>query len=101
MIIVDYNIIMVHTNQKGVAEMENKIVETKMTREEAERKAHEVVNNWQGEWPEDDWIAISQDWDLNLYEDEDDGRGATLYPVVDMNTVTISLDPAYKASIIL
>jgi len=31
-------------------------------------------------WPEDDWIGIAKDWDLNVY-DYDNRKGATLYPV--------------------
>jgi len=53
----------------------------------AMRKAEKVINEWQGEWPEDDWIGIDEGWDLNLFEGPD-GRGATLYPVYDGNTCT-------------
>jgi hypothetical protein len=40
------------------------------------------------EWCDDDWQDMSDDWDLNLYLDEDGDKWAVLYPVVDGQTVT-------------
>jgi hypothetical protein len=39
------------------------------------------------DYPEDLWWAVNPYWDINLFEDEN-GRHATLYPVVDENTLT-------------
>lgn len=38
------------------------------------------------EWPEDDWVSLDGEWDLNLYVDDDGNRRATLFPVVDGDT---------------
>lgn len=43
------------------------------------------------EWPEDDWEGIGNDWDLNLYLDDDtepETKTAVLYPVKNGNTDT-------------
>lgn len=58
----------------------------------AMRKAEKVISEWQGEWPEDDWIGIDEGWDLNLYGGAD-GRGATLHPVYDGHTCTNTAYP--------
>ncbi len=50
-------------------------------------------------WPEDDWITLSNDWDINLWTDEEDGsRHAVIYPVANGSTRTqrglsIDLEP--------
>lgn len=39
-------------------------------------------------WPDDDWFSLGPDWDLNLYRDPDEKPSATIYPVVNFQTVT-------------
>lgn len=44
--------------------------------------------NYDG-WPIDDWVSISIDYDLNIwYDDSDDRCMATIYPVVNGDTIT-------------
>ena len=40
------------------------------------------------EWSDDDWQGMSDDWDLNLYLDEDGDKWAVMYPVVNGRTKT-------------
>lgn len=39
------------------------------------------------EWPEDYWLGLNSDWDLQLYTDDNGKPGATLYPVVNDETL--------------
>lgn len=55
-------------------------------------KAKELLNTWspQGDavvYDGDEWIGISEDWDLNLFTDEDGIKHGRLYPVRRANTV--------------
>jgi hypothetical protein len=40
------------------------------------------------EWPEDEWISLDPDWDLNLSEDDEGKRYADIYHVVNEETQT-------------
>jgi hypothetical protein len=43
-------------------------------------------------WPEDDWIGISEDYDLNIWYNHDIGYYmATIYPVKSTQTVTTGM----------
>lgn len=37
-------------------------------------------------WPEDDWISLTDDYDLNIYIDDDGKKRATIFPVIDGET---------------
>jgi hypothetical protein len=50
--------------------------------------ARKKIEEWEGEWPEDDWFGISEDWDLNIYSEDPNDYGATLYRVHNGNTDT-------------
>jgi hypothetical protein len=52
------------------------------------RKSIDQVNKHLREWPEDEWIAISEKFDLNLFMNGKGMKIATLYPVIDGKTVT-------------
>lgn len=54
-----------------------------LTSDIAALRACAIVTEREATWPEDEWIALSADWDLNLWENEDKLRGATMYPVID------------------
>jgi len=63
-----------------------------MTLEAAIEKSEEIWETFRNkEAPEgyDNWIAIDDVWDLNIYEDGLD-YAATLYPVVEGKTKTSS-----------
>jgi hypothetical protein len=57
-----------------------------VTRDSAVREAKEICKNWQGEWPQDEWLCVCTDtdapWDLNLHAGELGEHLATIYPVV-------------------
>ncbi len=38
------------------------------------------------EWPEDDWVSLNDDYDLNIYIDDDEKKRATVFPVIDGET---------------
>lgn len=42
------------------------------------------------EFPEDDWFSISEDWDLNLFIDDNGNKCATAYPVKDGMITTMT-----------
>ena len=51
------------------------------------RKAYTIINQINFEdYPEDDWVGLSEDWDLNMYIDMDGRRSATIYPVINGET---------------
>jgi len=51
------------------------------------RKAYTIINQINFEdYPEDDWVGLSDDWDLNMFIDTDGRRCAVIYPVIDGNT---------------
>jgi len=59
-----------------------------MNIQRATRAARAIANHIT-KWPDDEWVAIAPDWDLNLWTDEESGvHGATLYPVKNGNTDT-------------
>lgn len=69
--------------------MARNLIEAMLDFDSAVKKANQIIAGWQGEWPEDEWFAVSEDWDLNLYSFDGDGeKGATLYPVLNGRTVT-------------
>lgn len=37
-------------------------------------------------WPEDEWTSLTDDFDLNIYVDDDGNNKATVFPVVDGET---------------
>jgi hypothetical protein len=51
-----------------------------------------AIGKYLKQWPEDHWISISPDWDLNLWAD-DGVRGADLYVVKDGSTLTDTFHP--------
>ena len=51
-------------------------------------EAMEIINTTQGHPDEDEWYGIGKGFDLNVYTDMDGDRAATLYPVVNGQTVT-------------
>lgn len=53
-----------------------------MNKKEAIQKARTLflARAEQGEFPEDEWVAIAPNWDVNLYEANGSLR-ASLYPV--------------------
>lgn len=40
------------------------------------------------EWSSDDWTSLSDDWDLNLYLDEEGDQWGVIYPVTNGQTIT-------------
>lgn len=40
----------------------------------------------ENEWPEDEWTSLSDDYDLNIYIDDDGNKRATIFPVIDGET---------------
>ena len=58
---------------------------TILSLEEAMERGRVLAGAWQDEYPEDDWLALCDNWDINLWTDEDkDGvvkNMATIYPV--------------------
>ncbi len=55
-----------------------------MTQKEAIEKARALLLSRieQGDFPEDDWVAIAPNWDVNLFTESGQPR-ASLYPVND------------------
>lgn len=50
------------------------------------REARIVIARYKQNWPEDEWIEISPEWDLNLTNNGE--KGATLYRIKDGDTQT-------------
>ena len=48
-------------------------------------KAKEIFSQHLQDFPEDEWIGIDPEWDLNLWLEEETPR-ATIYPVVNGET---------------
>ena len=52
----------------------------------------QVALNWIKEniaeinWQEDDWVSLTDDYDLNTYIDSNGKKKAVLYPVIDGET---------------
>ena len=38
------------------------------------------------EWPEDEWTSLNDEYDLNIYIDEDEKKRATAFPVINGET---------------
>lgn len=51
-------------------------------------KAHKVMRDHSKCWPEDEWIQLSPDWDLNLWMQTSEKKAATIYPMVAGQTLT-------------
>jgi hypothetical protein len=59
------------------------------TKEQAIAQAKTVFAQAQEQdFPEDDWQSISDNWDLNLWMDENGNPRATMYPVLNGSTDT-------------
>lgn len=43
-------------------------------------------NLTENNWPEDDWIGLDENHDLNIYLDENEKGRASIYSVVDGST---------------
>jgi len=60
---------------------------TILSLEEAMKRGKVLAGAWQGEYPEDEWMALCDNWDINLWTDGDvDGvrkNMASIYPVVE------------------
>ena len=57
---------------------------TILTLSEAWKRGRIVAGGWQGDYPEDEWIEICDNWDVNLWSDENE-KGelvnyASIYP---------------------
>lgn len=51
-------------------------------------KAKEIFNQHLQDFPEDEWIGLDPEWDLNLWLEEEKTPRATIYPVVNGETDT-------------
>ncbi len=38
------------------------------------------------EWPEDDWTSLSDEYDMNIYIDDDGKKRATVFPIINGET---------------
>jgi len=60
---------------------------TILSLEEAKKRGHILAGAWEGEYPDDEWMALCDNWDINLWTDEDsDGilkNMASIYPVTE------------------
>ena len=57
---------------------------TILSLEEAMKRGKVLAGAWQGEYPEDEWMALCDNWDINLWSDEINGEKwnmASIYPV--------------------
>jgi len=53
-------------------------------KEIAEQWIENSVND--DEWPEDDWVSLNDEYDMNIYIDSDNKKRATIFPVIDGET---------------
>ena len=37
-------------------------------------------------WPEDEWVSLNSEYDMNIYIDDDGKKRATLFPIIDNET---------------
>ncbi len=59
-----------------------------MTEIEIKRLASEWIKNNINidEWVDDEWVSLNDDFDLNIYIDDDGNKRATVFPVIDGKT---------------
>lgn len=50
------------------------------------QKAQKIISEIT-EWPEDDWISIDENYDLNIFIDGDGNKSARIYQVVNGETI--------------
>jgi len=58
---------------------------TILSLEEAKERGKRLAGAWEEEYPEDEWLALCDNWDINLWTDTDE-KGilkniASIYPV--------------------
>jgi len=52
----------------------------------------EVAKQWleqnvkENEWPDDEWTSLNDEYDMNIYIDDDEKKRATIFPVIDGET---------------
>ena len=51
-------------------------------------ESKKILKNLSNDFLEDEWFAIAVNWDLNVFDDENGNRFASLYPVENGNTKT-------------
>ncbi len=69
--------------------LQNEFVIPKQGSETTARKlALEWIKNnvKEGEWLEDEWTSLTNEFDLNVYLDDDGNKRATIFPVIDGET---------------
>lgn len=44
------------------------------------------ANTKSNEWPEDEWVSLSDEYDMNIYIDDDGKERATLFPIINGET---------------
>lgn len=50
----------------------------------AKQWINENINK--NEWPEDEWTSLNDEYDMNIYIDEDGKERATVFPVINGET---------------
>ena len=72
---------------------------TILTLAEAWKRGRIVAGSWQGDYPDDEWIEICDNWDVNLWSDEDEKGNlinyASIYPF-KINPVTGYKETVYN-----
>ena len=66
----------------------------------AKKLALEWIKNnvKEGEWLEDEWASLTDEFDLNVYIDDDGNKRATVFPVIDGETnLEISIEALVTA----
>ncbi len=53
-------------------------------KETAKRYLEQNVRN--DEWPEDDWVSLNDEYDMNIYIDDDEKKRATVFPIINNET---------------
>ena len=51
-------------------------------------KAIDLARKYSSNWPEDEWIPVGIDFELNLFTQDDGTKCATIYRVEDNKTLT-------------
>lgn len=75
-----------------IAEVCDETLQDTPTHEASDMNVKEIAKRWldenikADEWPEDDWASLSDDYDMNIYIDDDGKKRATVFPVVDNET---------------
>lgn len=63
-----------------------------ITEQGSETTAKKLALEWiknnvkEGEWLEDEWASLTDEFDLNVYIDDDGNKRATVFPVIDGET---------------